>query len=269
MASLKDKVIIITGASSGIGRGIAVHLAKLQPKLALCSRDVDKLNETRELCQKHGLHKDNILVICCDLTIDSDIDHVIQTTVNTFKQIDSLINNAGIGKYQSISNTDMKVYDEMMNVNVRAPFYFSKVSLPYLKQTRGTIVNISSILGQTGLTAALAYSMGKASLDHFTRVLAADTAEFGVRVNCVSPGFTKSEFSLRAGLPQQAVIKIEKDMAVKNPLGRVGEPDDVAKLVQFLISDDSSYITGEVICVDGGSHMRAVHSKVGAKPPSQ
>ncbi|KAK6194985.1 hypothetical protein SNE40_000507 [Patella caerulea] len=250
MASLEDKVVIITGSGAGIGQGIALHLAQFNVKLVLVDIKVDRNNETSQQCQAIGLSKDKILTLGCDVRKEEDLQNVVDTTIKTFGSIYGLVNNAGVGINQSIENLDMDNYDNTMRVNLRAPVYLSKLCIPYLKQSKGSVVNMSSILSQRGYPLLPVYSMTKAALNHFTHLFAAEMAEYGVRCNCICPGYTRSEFRANAGIVEPPDIHATQSSII--PLKRIGEPEDVGKLVKFLLSEESSYITGEEIRIDGG-----------------
>ncbi|KAK6194774.1 hypothetical protein SNE40_000335 [Patella caerulea] len=255
MASLANKVILITGSSAGIGAGIAVHLAPLQPKLVLTGRNKDNLNKIAEKCQSAGLSADKIHTITADITRDEDLKNLIDGTVNKFNGLDVLVNNAGISYYKTTQETQMPKFDEIMAINVRAPCHLAQLAIPHLIKTKGTIINISSALGQKGIPQATAYCMSKSSIDHFTKLLAAELGPHRVRVNSVSPGFTRSELQLRAGMPKEQLEDYIKAQSYLTALGRAGEPDDIAKCVKFLASGEASYITGENILVDGGRNI--------------
>ncbi|XP_050392475.2 estradiol 17-beta-dehydrogenase 8 [Patella vulgata] len=247
MSSLEGKVIIITGASAGIGESIAVLLARYKPKLVLAARGTTGLEFTRKQCQDAGLAANSILTLQCDVSKDDNLENLVQTTIQTFGSIYGLVNNAGYGVAGNIEQTNMKDYDGIMRVNMRAPFYLSKLCIPHLKTSKGCVINVSSIVSKTGIADLAAYSLSKAALDHFTHLLAAETGPSGVRVNSVNPGYIRTLAFQKAGLSEKQIVGIEA-----GPLDRVGETEDVAKLVKFLLSDESSYITGETICVDGG-----------------
>lgn len=172
MASLKSKLIIITGASSGIGAATAVHLAEYQPKLVLAARRLERLNDVAKQCEDKGCPADEILVVKCDVGIDEDLRNLIQMTIEKFKQIDVLVNNAGIGMYKSMMDISMDDYDKVMRINLRSPFYLCQLCIPHLIRTQGNIINVSSMLSQRAFPSVISYGISKAGLDQFTNTLA-------------------------------------------------------------------------------------------------
>ncbi|KAK6172120.1 hypothetical protein SNE40_018069 [Patella caerulea] len=253
MTSLEGKVIIITGASSGIGQGIAVHVAPYKPKLVLAARNITGLQATSLQCEKLGLVAKNILTVQCDVSKDDNLENLVDTTIKTFGSIYGLVNNAGYSTKANIEETDMKDYDGIMRVNLRAPFYLSKLCIPHLKNSKGCVVNMSSMVSKKGVPDIATYCLSKAALDHFTHLLAAEIGPSGVRVNSVSPGHISTEIFKKTGFSDEELTKKEAMIQEITPLRRLGQPEDVAKLVKFLLSDEASYITGETILVDGGT----------------
>ncbi|ESP01190.1 hypothetical protein LOTGIDRAFT_207716 [Lottia gigantea] len=263
MASLANKVILITGSSAGIGAGIAVHLSTYKPRLVLTGRDSDNLKKIAGKCQATGLPANQIFTVPADIHNENDLKRLIYETTKHFNQLDVLVNNAGISNYKTTQQTETPIFDEIMSVNLRAPFILSRLAIPHLIKTKGTIINISSALSQRGIPQASAYCMSKAAIDHFTRVLAIELGPHRVRVNTVSPGFTKSELQIRAGMPREQLEEYTKAQAHLTCLGRAGEPLDIAKCVKFLASDESEYITGENILVDGGRNIAIPKMNIG------
>ncbi|KAK6194924.1 hypothetical protein SNE40_000454 [Patella caerulea] len=235
MASLKGKVIIITGASSGIGQGIAVHLAPYKPKLVLAARGTAGLEATSKQCQDAGLAADSILTVQCDVSKDDNLENLVDTTIKTFGSIYGLVNNAGYGVIANIEQTDMKDYDGIMNVNLRAPFYLSKLCMPHLKTSKGCVINVSSIVSKMGIGVIAPYCLSKAALDHLTHLLAAETGPSGVRVNSVNPGYIRTPAHQKVGLAKEQIAQMETEHLIGTPLGRLGEVEDVSKLVKFLL----------------------------------
>ncbi|KAK6167999.1 hypothetical protein SNE40_021911 [Patella caerulea] len=252
MTSLEGKSIIITGASFGIGQAIAVHLAPYKPKLVLAARNVTGLEVTRLECEKLGLSANNILTVQCDVSKDDNLQNLVDTTIKSFGSIYGLVNNAGYSTKGNIEETDMKDYDGIMRVNLRAPFYLSKLCLPHLKDSKGCVINMSSVVSKKGFLELVPYSLSKAALDHFTHLLAAEIGPFGVRVNSVNPGHIPTEIFPKIGFSEERIAEMESAVQTTTPLRRLGQTEDVAKLVKFLLSDEASYITGETILVDGG-----------------
>lgn len=172
MSSLLNKVVIVTGASSGIGAATALEFAKNGAKLVLAARNVERLNEVASQCSSKGLQQEKILVKCCDITIEDNLKSLVASTLEKYGQIDVLVNNAGSGQYVDFMDTTPEVFDNIFNINTRAPFLLTQMCTPHLKKTQGCVVNVSSISGQRSFPRALTYCMSKAALDHFTRTLA-------------------------------------------------------------------------------------------------
>lgn len=249
--SFVQKVVIVTGASSGIGAAAAISFSKEGANVVLVGRNEGKLQKVKEECAKTG---NDVLLVKADVSKEQDAEKIIKETVDKFNKIDILVNNAGIVQISGIlGDKVLAVYDSVMNTNLRAVVHITHLAVPYLIKTKGNIINISSVAGKmTVRTApALAYSMSKAALDHFTRCVAAELAPQGVRVNSVSPGPVKTDIMDNAGVP----ISIES-MAAIVPLGRVSEAQEVADLILFLASDKAIAITGSDYVTDNGSLLK-------------
>ncbi|XP_059057364.1 3-oxoacyl-[acyl-carrier-protein] reductase FabG-like [Achroia grisella] len=244
------KVIIVTGASSGIGAATAVFLSKLGAKLSLTGRNVDNLSRTSKECGSTA----NIHLIPADLTKEKDIENIINSTVDHYGQLDVLVNNAGILETGSIENTSLAQYDRLMNTNVRSIYYLTMLAVPHLIKTKGNIVNVSSVNGIRSFPGVLAYNVSKASVDQFTRCVALELALKGVRVNAVNPGVILTELQKRGGLSDDQYRAFLERTKETHALGRPGKPDEVAATIAFLASDLASNITGASVPVDGGRH---------------
>lgn len=257
MSGLKDKVVLITGASSGIGEGTAVHFAKLGARLSLAGRSVDNLSRVAGLCQGQGLSENDVLTVAGDINKKDDRQTLIQSTIDKFGKLDVLVNNAGMAHYTSVGETTPEVYDEVMDTNARSHVFLTQLALPHLIKTKGNIVNTSSVCGPKPMPEVGVYCMSKAAMDMFTQCLALEMAPHGVRVNSINPGTIVSNIARRShsrfqedSLYQQFLEKQKEG----HPLGRVGLPEDCAEAVAFLASDSSSFITGQILFIDGGRH---------------
>ncbi|XP_037799707.1 uncharacterized oxidoreductase TM_0325-like isoform X2 [Penaeus monodon] len=253
--TLAGKVALITGASSGIGRGCAVTLAKEKCQLAITGRNVEALKETAGLCQEAGLAQDKILQVAGDLSNDEDCKRIVDSTISQFGRIDILVNNAGILVPGNLESLSMEEYDRQQNVNTRSMVLLSKLCLPRLIEVKGNIVNISSSLAIKPIPQYFAYNMSKAAIDHMTRSLALEVAGRGVRVNSVNPAVIVTEVLKRTGMSDEDYLKFLEYAKTIHPLGRVGVVEDVSRVVAFLASDHAAFITGTVLPVDGGATL--------------
>ncbi|XP_045117353.1 uncharacterized oxidoreductase TM_0325-like [Portunus trituberculatus] len=251
-SGLKEKVALITGATSGIGRECAIELAKEGCYVAISGRNTAALEETSKVCQEAGLPQDKVLSLVADLCKDEDCERVVSTTVSHFGRLDVLVNSAGILVAGGIEKVTMEDYDKQMNVNTRSVFLLMKLALPHLLKTKGNIVNISSITGLRAFPEVVAYNMSKAALDHLTRTVALEVANRGVRVNAVNPGVIITEVHKRSGMNDESYAKFLEHSKTTHAMGRVGEVLEVARAVVFLASENASFITGTTLPVDGG-----------------
>lgn len=251
MSSLSGKVALITGASSGIGAAAAVLFARLGAKLALTGRNESNLQKVGKDCSGHG---DAPLLLVGDLTCEEDAKRIIDDTVKRFGRLDVLVNNAGILELGSIETTSLEQYDRVMNVNVRTVYHLTMLAVPHLIKTQGSIVNVSSVNGTRSFSGVLAYCLSKSALDQLTRCTALELASKKIRVNSVNPGVIITDLQRRGGLDEETYQKFLERSKETHPLGRAGEPEEVARAIAFLASDDASFITGEHIHIDGGRH---------------
>ncbi|EDW84035.1 uncharacterized protein Dwil_GK13928 [Drosophila willistoni] len=252
MPSFKDKVVIVTGASSGIGAETAVHLAKLGGHLVVVGRNEKNLVQTVErITADDG---EPVLMITADMNNEADVQRIVTTTLAMHGRIDVLVNNAGILELGNIENTSLEQYDRVMNTNVRAIYHLTMLVTPELIKTKGNIVNVSSVNGIRSFPGVLAYNVSKAAVDQFTRCVALELAPKGVRVNSVNPGVIITELQRRGGLDEEAYNKFLEHAKVTHALGRPGEVSEVAAAIAFLASDEASFSTGISLPVDGGRH---------------
>lgn len=265
--SVSEKVVLITGASSGIGAGTAEHLASIgYKKLALVSRRKDMLEQVAQRCKAKGAT--NVLVVPKDLTIAADNESAVAETVAHFGRLDSLFANAGFANLGTVRDQDLAEFERMYCLNMTSPFLLTKHSLPHLAKTKGSIVYTSSIAGHSVCGASALYASTKAALNHFARHVALEEAKNGIRVNVIAPGAVISEMSTQmlgeAGKDMTNQEKEEtcrKVCASLQPLGRVGESVEMGKLFAFLISDDNTFMTGSVVTSDGGMTLRPISAE--------
>ena len=243
------KVAFVTGATSGIGHACAVAFAAAGANVVCIGRKVEALksveNEIRELGSA-------ALTIAADLSQEGEAERAVQHAVGVFGGIDVLVNSAGHISNGTIENTSIEAWDEMMNVNVRAPFKLMQNVLPSLIERRGNVVNVSSVTGLRAFPGVLAYCVSKAALDQLTRCASLELAAKGVRVNAVNPGVVVTEIHKRGGMNDEAYEKFLEHSKTTHPLGRTGRPEEIASLVLYLASDDASWITGATYSIDGG-----------------
>ncbi|XP_045506015.1 3-oxoacyl-[acyl-carrier-protein] reductase FabG-like [Colias croceus] len=257
--SFKNKVVLVTGASSGIGAATAVEFTKEGAKVAIVGRNEERLQTVSDHCEKLGSKP---LLIIADIANDDEAKRMIQKVIDGYGQLDVLVNNAGLAKYGSILDAKIvEAYDSIMNVNLRAQINITVLATPHLIKTKGNIVNISSVGGTLVPRQAskTPYYISKAALNHFTRCAALELASKGVRVNAVSPGPVKTEFFVNSGV-SVSTFKVE-DMAKNMPLQRISDPIEVAHLILFLASDKAVGITGSEFLADNGYLLAYLENK--------
>ncbi|KAH8407804.1 hypothetical protein KR215_001610 [Drosophila sulfurigaster] len=252
MSSFKDKVIIVTGASSGIGAGAAVHLASLGGLLTIVGRNVDKLKETADKIVAVG--GSPALQLQADMNNEADVENIVTATLEKHGRIDVLVNNAGILETGTIENTSLAQYDRVMNTNIRAVYQLTMLATPELIKTKGNIVNISSVNGIRSFPGVLAYNVSKAAVDQLTRCVALELASKKVRVNSVNPGVIITEIHKRGGMNDATYQKFLEHSKTTHAMGRPGDVTEVAQAIAFLASDAASFTTGVSLPVDGGRH---------------
>jgi NAD(P)-dependent dehydrogenase (short-subunit alcohol dehydrogenase family) len=240
------KVVIITGASSGIGKGAAEYLSTLGAKLVLTGRNEANLKETAKNCAGESI------LVLGDVNEEGHRRQIIDEAIKKFGKIDVLVNNSGRGLAGDIEATKMDDYDLIMNTNVRSVFHLTQLAVPHLVKSEGNIVNISSVAGLRAFPNATVYCMSKAAIDHFTRALALDLAPKKVRVNAVNPAVIITNFHRQVGMDETAYQAYLERCKETHPLGRVGTTDETAHAIAFLASDLATFITGSCLAVDGG-----------------
>ncbi|KAH9636019.1 hypothetical protein HF086_005871 [Spodoptera exigua] len=244
--SFQDKVVLVTGASSGIGAAIAIKFAAEGAKVALVGRNQEKLNNVAKKCG-------NPVIIVADVSKDDDAKRIIEETIRYLGKIDILINNAGIGGSTDIQKEGViEVYDRVMATNLRAVVVLTHLAVPHLVNSKGNIVNISSVASMRAIPDSFAYCASKAGLDHFTRAVALELAPHGVRVNVVNPGPVRTDIIENMGAPKEMQDAVFKRMQDMTALNRVSEPEEIADLVLFIASEKSKGITGSAIVTDNG-----------------
>ncbi|XP_013789508.1 uncharacterized protein LOC106473370 isoform X2 [Limulus polyphemus] len=245
---LDQKVALITGASSGIGRATAVLFSRLGARLALTGRNQENLTKSAEECETASPYNLKPLCIVGDLTIESDIERIMKSTIDTYGRLDILVNNAGMLALDSAQKGSLETLDLVWKTNVRAVYHLTMLAVPHLIESKGSIVNVSSILSKRGYATTLSYTMSKGAIDQFTRSVALDLAPRHVRVNSVNPATIETNIYSAVGAD---VKEIMEEVARSYPLGRGGQPEEVATAIAFLASDEASFISGETLVIDG------------------
>ncbi len=243
---LDGKVAIVTGGTRGIGLAVVRNFLNNGAKVALFGskkESIEKalsiLREENENFQVSGFYP--------DLTSEREIRDTLAKIAEEFGKIDILVNNAGLSSSTKIEDYTIEEYDKIANVNMKGVFVCSKEVVPYLKETHGNIINISSMVSIYGQPSGCVYPMSKFAVNGLTKSLSRELAPVGIRVNAVAPGITKTD--MVASLPDEMI----KPLIATIPIGRIGEPEDIANACLFLASDMASYITGEIMQVDGGA----------------
>lgn len=245
---LTGKVALITGASKGIGEQIARYLAQFGAKVVISSRRQADLDELAEDIRKTG---GEVTAIEARMGDEAQTKHLFDKTVEVYGGIDILVNNAAANPYYGPTvDCPDNAYDKIMDINVKAPFQLSKLVYPVMKlRGGGSIINISSIAGETPDPGLGIYSVSKASINMLTKVLAKEWGADGIRVNAVAPGLIKTKFSQTLWQDEKTLAHFTKRL----PIARMGTVEEVASLVLYLASDASGYCTGGIYTVDGGT----------------
>lgn len=237
MFNLKDKVVLITGATGGIGGAIAQQMKKAGAKVFVTGRNADKLSE----------FDDSFIKIAADLSVDGAAEKLINDTIEKAGRIDVLINNAGITADTLMMRMTDEQFDNVLNTNLRATFKLCRACLmPMMKQRYGRIINMASIVGVVGGAGQANYAASKGAIIAMTKSIAAEVASRGITANAIAPGFIKTPMT--DVLPEE----LKKKYLEQIPAGRFGEPVDIANTCVFLASDEASYINGQTIHVNGG-----------------
>ena len=250
MTRVAGKAAIVTGAGTGIGRAIALALAREGAKVAVAGRRREKLGEVAQAIRQAG---GEALVTVCDVSSEADSYRAVKDAEEAFGHVNVLVNNAGALSVSTVESISVEEWDRLMATNLKGPFLMSRAVLPAMRQAGGgAIVNVGSVLGLVAMKDRAAYCASKGGVTMLTKAMALDHAQEKIRVNCICPAivetdlihelFSKSEEGRRARDTRLATL----------PLGKFGKPDDIAELAVFLASEESSWMTGTAIPVDGG-----------------
>ena len=237
------KVAIVTGATSGIGMATAFRFAEQGGRVAAVGRKKEILSKVQRA---------NIRTYAVDLTNEQETSTFARRALEDFGGVDILVNAAGIIANGTIENTSLADYDLMMNINVRSVFQLTQLVLPSIIERKGNIVNVSSVTGLRAFPNVFAYCVSKAAVDQFTRCAALELAPKGVRVNAVNPGVVRTNLHLNSGMNEDNYAAFVDRSKTTHPLGRIGQPEEIADLILFLASSKAGWITGTTYSIDGG-----------------
>jgi NAD(P)-dependent dehydrogenase (short-subunit alcohol dehydrogenase family) len=246
---LNSKVALITGASSGIGKATALLFAKEGAKVAVTGRSAEKLKITESALKKAGAE---FFALAGDLNEAPFRERLVADAYKSFGRLDILVNAAGIIGNGDIQNTTLEFLDNMMMTNLTSVFHLMQLCVPYLKVAKGAVVNVSSVTGTRAFPGVLAYCVSKAAVDQLTRCTALELAPLGIRVNAINPGVVLTNLHKASGMTEEKYQAFLEHSKQTHPLGRVGKPEEAAELILFLASENSSWITGDCIAIDGG-----------------
>ncbi len=246
MSTLKDKVVIVTGGSSGIGRAVAVDFAELGAKVIVTARRAAVLEEAA------SIHP-NIVALVADVASAEDAARTVAKAIETWGRLDVLVNNAGAGAILPLADVTQERIASIFAVNVVGPSLLASAALPHLIATKGAIVNVSSTFGHKPAADLSHYAASKAALEHLTRCWALELAPHGIRVNAVAAGPTESgALTGMMGLSPEQAAAIKAQERDQIPLKRRGNPEEVARWIVQLAEPASAWVTGQVLAVDGG-----------------
>ena len=244
---MSDKVAIVTGASRGIGRSIALALAGQGAKVVASARNAGALDELVEEIKAQG---GQAWAVAGDVAVEADANNLVEQAVAVYDRLDILVNNAGITRDGLLLRMKSDDWDAVLDTNLKGAFLCIRAAAKIMsKQRAGRIINISSVVGEMGNAGQANYCASKAGLLGLTKSVARELARRNVTVNAVTPGFITTDMT------DTLTDKAREALTEQIPLGRLGEADDVANAVLFLASDQSSYITGQVLGINGGMHM--------------
>ncbi len=244
MFSLKDKKALITGASGGIGKELARVLVEYDAEVCISGRNVEELNELKESLG------DKCHIVPCDLSNKNEISELVSKSEEVLGQIDILVNNAGITKDNIFLRMSDQEWEDVLNINLNSTFNILKlITKGMVKRKYGRIINISSVVGATGGAGQVNYAASKAGLIGLTKSLSQELATRNITVNCIAPGFIETPMT-------EKLDDTRKDIIISSiPANRIGTPKDLSSAVIFLASQESSYITGQTIHINGGLYM--------------
>ena len=246
------KTVIVTGATSGIGRAAAEAFGREGASVVAVGRQEQVVAGVASAISGAG---GRAVGCVADVTADEAPERIVRAAVDGFGGVDVLVNAAGVIATGTLEATTDEVWDVMMAVNLRAPFRLMRAAAPHLAARKGSVVNVSSVNGLRSFSGVLAYCVSKAGVDHLTRCAALEMAPIGVRVNAVNPGVTVTNLHRRSGMGEPQYAAFLERSKETHPLGRPGQADEIAALILFLASESAGWMTGETIPIDGGRHL--------------
>lgn len=253
--SLSGKIALVTGASRGIGAAIARELHARGAYVAINYNSSEAAAEA--LRKKLGNRAE---IFRADVSKRLEVRRMVEDVVRVFGGIDVVVNNAGVMELMPFEQLDEERFDKMWAINVKGPIYVTLEALPYLKKSRGAVVNVASIAGiGTALVNTTYYAITKAALIALTRRLAFDLAQYGIRVNAVAPSWIETNLTTR-GRTREEIERVKADIINRTALRALATPEDIAKAVAFLASEEARFITGQVLVIDGGRLDYLTHS---------
>ena len=247
-----DQQVIVTGASSGIGRATALRFGRAGASVLVVGRSEAALAEVAAAVERDGGRS---AMLAADVTHPDAPARIVDAALNHLGGLTTLVNAAGVIGSGSIETTTDEQWDAMLDINTRAPFRLMRAAMPALIESTGSIVNVSSVTGLRSFPGVLAYCVSKSAIDQLTRCAALELAPKGVRVNAVNPGVVVSNLHRRGGMNEETYAAFLEHSKATHPIGRPGEPHEIADLIFFLASPSAAWITGETISIDGGRHL--------------
>lgn len=248
MLNFKNRVAVVTGGAQGIGKAIVMGLASNGANVVIADMNEEGVNQTKKDVESLGA---KALGVKCNVSDVNDVDNLVKKTMEIFSTIDILVNNAGVTRDNLMMRMDEKDWDLVLSVNLKGPFLLTKaVTQVMMKQRYGRIVNVSSVVGLMGNAGQANYAASKGGLISLTKSVAKEFASRNITCNAVAPGF------IETSMTEKLQDKVKESYIKAIPLNRFGTPNDVANAVLFLSSEESGYITGQIIGIDGGMFMR-------------
>lgn len=246
---LKNKVIVVTGGGSGIGRACAVEFAREGARLVIADLNLQSAEETAQRIESFG----GKATLCkTDVSTPDSVLQLVEFTIKSFGAVDALINNAAIQVNKSVEDTSFEEWTQQVSVNLGGVFLCSKYFLPHLRKSRGSIVNMSSVNGFFVEPGCAGYCATKAAIIGFTKAMAIDHGKDGIRVNCICPGYIDAGLAEGYFESQRDPEEARREAGKLHALWRIGKPEEVARAAVFLASEDASFVTGTAMVVDGG-----------------